>query len=120
MVASECRCFLMPGELSLEVDLDEGRYKSTRQLSSTFFMAYFISSKATPFVPWTATRPPMCSGRRRSYNPLTESHFKASPPQLLYCSLKSFVSSAVIELTGVSAFLEAAYDDKINSLVSQH
>lgn len=59
-------------------------------------------------------------GRSHSYIPLAASHFKASPQQLLHSSPKSCVSSAVIELTGVLALFEAAYDDKMSSLVSQH
>lgn len=73
-----------------------------------------------PFIPSTAMRLLMGLGRSRFYNPLAASYFKASPLQLSHCSLKSFVSSAVIELTGVLAFSIAAYDDKMSSWVSQH
>lgn len=92
--------------------------KLASQLSGTFFRRALYSTMSCSRV---HVRP------RRS-SQLTPNPFLQSSNRVIFQSTSTarshrslhFFTSAAIELTGVLAFFETAYDDKLSSLVSRH
>lgn len=82
--------------------------------------ACFISSMVRPYIAGTVTKLLITSGRSHSYDPLTVSYFEASPPFSCNGVCNTSQESAIVKVATVLGAIEAAYDDKIRSLVRRH